>query len=276
MVAKINRIVSFGDSFILGSEIKDNHDGRLAWPGLIAQRLDLEYQTLAWPGCSNDAIARQIFTYFARNSCQGVLAVINWTWAMRWDFYLSKVKEWIGLGPTCAPEKLKDQLDREQATDLITIYQRYVGPAHEWNQYRSLQAIMAAQKFLEHNNIPNIQTYMDRELFMVPTTLSRLEHYNAFRDPAWPDVSTEADFNRLSAHIRDELDSDYYKISDPDYIQLMQKQVWPVMQDFDGQTFLEWSRGRGYKITPPPGDHPLIQAHQAAADHWQLKYQQFL
>ena len=276
MVATITRIVSFGDSFIYGSEIEDNRDGSLAWPGLIAQQLGLEYQTLAWAGCSNDAIARQIFTYFAQHPSSGVLAVINWTWCMRWDFYLTGVQEWIGLGPTCAPEKLKDQLDREQATDLIETYRRHVSSAHEWNQYRSLQAIMAAQRFLEHHGIVNIQTYMDRELFMPPQAPSRLEHYAAFRDPAWPDVKTEADLDTLPAHIRTELDSDYYNLSDPDYIQLMQKQTWPAMQDFDGQTFLEWSRSRGYEITPPPGDHPLAQAHEAAAEYWLPRYQQLL
>lgn len=276
MVAKITRIVSFGDSFIYGSEIEDNRDGNLAWPGLIAQQLGLEYKTLAWAGCSNDAIARQVFTYFAQHSTAGVLAVINWTWCMRWDFYLTGVQEWIGLGPTCVPEKLKDQLDREAATDLIETYRRHVSSAHEWNQYRSLQAIMAAQRFLEQHGIINIQTYMDRELFMPPQAPSRLEHYAAFRDPAWPDITTEADIDTLPAHIRAELDRDYYNLADPDYIQLMQKQTWPAMQDFDGETFLEWSRSRGYEITPPPGDHPLAQAHKAAAEYWLPRYQQRL
>jgi hypothetical protein len=272
MVAKISRIASFGDSFIYGSEIPDNYDGSRAWPGLIAQELGLSYTTRAWAGCSNDAIARQIFTYFAQNSRQGVLAVINWTWCMRWDFYLSGVKEWIGLGPTCVPDKLKDQLDREAATDLIQIYGRHVSPAHVWNQYRSLQAIMAAQRFLEQHDIPNIQTYMDRELFMPPQSPSRLEHYEAFRDPTWPDIKEESDIDSLPGSIRAELDANYYSLADPDYIQLMQQQTWPVMQDFDGRTFLEWSRDHGYEITPPPGDHPLKQAHQAAAEFWIDQY----
>jgi len=41
---------------------------------------------------------------------------------------------------------------------------------------------------------------------------------------------------------------------------------------FEGQTFLEWSRGRGYPVTPTPFDHPLAAAHEAAAD---LCYDQY-
>lgn len=272
MVAKVKTIASFGDSFIYGSELQDNKGGSRAWPGLIAQELGCDYTTLAITGCTNEAIARQIFTYFARHPSSGVLAVINWTWCMRWDFYLSGVKEWIGLGPTCVPDKLKDQLDRDQATGLIDLYGRHVSHAHVWNQYRSLQAIMAAQRFLDLHQIPNIQTYMDRELFMPPLSPSRLEHYKAFRDPAWPNIKEESDIDSLPGSIRAELDANYYSMADPDYIQLMQQQTWPVMQNFDGRTFLEWSRDHGYKITPLPGDHPLEQAHQAAAEFWIDQY----
>jgi hypothetical protein len=276
LVAKVRTIASFGDSFIYGSELQDNKDGSRAWPGLIAQELGCNYTTLAVVGCTNEAIARQIFTYFSAHDTQDTLAVINWTWCMRWDFYLQQVKEWVGLGPTCAPEKLKDQLDRAEATELIKFYNTHVDQAHAWNQYRSLQAIMSAQRFLDAHGIKNIQTYMDRELFMPPMAPSRLEHYHAFRDAAWPNIVDESQLDTLPEHIRLELDQDYNSMADPEYIQVMQKMTWTAMQDFDGQTFLEWSRSRGYEVTPPPGDHPLEQAHQAAAEYWKTQYQQQL
>ena len=276
MVAKIKTIVSFGDSFILGSEIIFNTDGSRAWPGLIAGELGCDYITLAVPGCTNEAIARQIFTYFSAHSTKDTLAVINWTWCMRWDFYLQHVKEWVGLGPTCVPDKLKDQLDQAEATDLIKFYNTHIDQAHVWNQYRSLQAIMAAQYFLKIHNIRNIQTYMDRELFMPPTTPSRLEHYHAFRDDSWPDITEELQLDTLPSHIRSELDQNYNSIADPEYIQTLQQTTWSEMQDFNGKTFLEWCRTHGYEITPPPGDHPLQTAHRAAADFWIEQYRKLI
>ena len=276
LVAMLKVIASFGDSFIYGSEIKDNNDGSRAWPALAAQELGYNYETMAVAGCTNEAIARQIFTYFSSHKTQNTLAVINWTWCIRWDFYLFATKVWAGLGPTCVPDKLKQQLDEAQATKLIKFYNTNVADSHEWNQYRSLQAIMAAQSFLREHNIKNIQTYMDRELFMPPATPSRLEHYQAFKDPSWPTIVNESQLKKLPQEIKLELDQDYNNIADPEYIQLMQRMVWPDMQDFDGKTFLEWSLAGGYKITPPPGDHPLEQAHRAAADFWKKRYKQQL
>ena len=276
LVAEVKTIVSFGDSFIYGSEIKNNIDGSRAWPGLIAQKLDCDYTTLAVEGCTNEAIARQIFTYFSSHNAKDTLAVINWTWCMRWDFYLFGVKDWAGIGPTCVPDKLKKQLDRAQATELIKFYNTHVANSHEWNQFRSLQAIVAAQSFLRTHGICNIQTYMDRELFMPPAQPSRLEHYRAFRDASWPDIIELAQLETLPKHIQLEVEQDYCNIADPAYIQALQRMTWTEMQDFNGQTFLEWSRSCGYEITPPPGDHPLEQAHHEAANLWHSKYQQKL
>lgn len=44
----------------------------------------------------------------------------------------------------------------------------------------------------------------------------------------------------------------------------LQEYVKPCMKDFDGQTFLEWSRSQGFAESA--AWHPLEQAHLAAAD----------
>lgn len=269
-------IVSFGDSFIYGSELQNNHDGFQAWPGLIASKLNCKYKTLAIPGCGNEAIARQVFTYFSSNTTQNTLAVINWTWCMRWDFYLSSVQEWIALGPTCVPDKLKNILNKSDSQELISFYRNYISDSHAWNQLRSLQAVIATQTFLDNNNIKNIQTYMDRSLFMPSFKGSRIEHYNAFKDPSWPNIQFEDELDTLTEHIKTEVDQDYQTIADPQYIQTLQKIARNKIQDFNGLTFLEWSRSNGYKVTESPGDHPLEDAHYAASNLWMSKYQEQL
>lgn len=52
----------------------------------------------------------------------------------------------------------------------------------------------------------------------------------------------------------------------PDYIRQLQLNAETHLKDFNGQTFLEWSRAQGY----PESQHwhPLESAHRAAAEHW--------
>jgi hypothetical protein len=159
------KIVSFGDSFIFGSELENNDNGSQAWPGLIAQQLNLEYETCAIPGCGNESITRQIITYFSNNSCDNVLAVVNWTWAVRWDFYISTKEHWTTLGLTCVPSKLSEYVAESEAARIIDFYRDYPGNSTLWDKFRSLQTIYAAQQFLSLLGVTAIQTYMDAELW---------------------------------------------------------------------------------------------------------------
>ena len=270
------KIVSFGDSFIFGSELLDNDLGHRAWPGLLASQLGVDYETCAVPGCGNEAIARQIYNYFSKHSKQNTLAVVNWTWSMRWDFYMTHTDTWVTLGPTCVPKKLYQHLEHGQAEHLIEFYNNYTGAGITWNNYRSLQAIFAAQQFLKINQIPTIQTYMDTGLFSKFNTGDRVEHYNSYKDASWPPVESLSDIDALPDNIKQELDQDYNKVIVPEYIDTLQDLTSADLKSFEGQTFLEWSRSRGYPVTPAPYDHPLEQAHQAATDLWHDHYQQVI
>jgi len=272
----MKKIVSFGDSFIFGSELKNNTDGSLAWPGLIANKIGVDYETCAVAGFGNESIARQIYTYFSKNSKENTLAVINWTWGMRWDFYITHTRTWVTLGPTCAPEKLYQHFKHNEAEHLIQFYKTYIGGSDIWHQYRSLQTIYAAQQFLKANQIPVIQTYMDRSLFDKINKGDRVEHYNSYKDPSWPDVTTADDLEQLPTSIKQELDQDYNKIVVPEFIETLQDLTFPDLLLFEGQTFLEWSRSRGYQVTPAPYDHPLEQAHQTAAELWLDHYKKII
>jgi len=159
------KIVSFGDSFIWGSELTNNHDGSRAWPGLCAQKLGCEYATLAVPGCGNDNIARQIFQYFSNNPSTDTLAVINWTWMQRWDFYVSAADAWTTLGPTCVPVKLTQYWSQDQAAGVIDFYSQHAGNSILWNRWRNLQTISSVQNYLLAQGIVNIQTCMDSMLY---------------------------------------------------------------------------------------------------------------
>lgn len=160
----MKKIVGFGDSFVFGSELKNNADGSKAWPGLVAKELGYDYYTSAVPGCGNDHIARQIYTWFSNNSPVDTLAVINWTWMSRWDFYIVEHETWITLGPTCVPEKLKGTVEETQAHDMVNFYHNRINSSILWNKFRNLQTIYAVQQYLNQKGIESVQTYMDYEL----------------------------------------------------------------------------------------------------------------
>lgn len=270
------KIVSFGDSFIRGTELQNNDDCSKAWPGLIAQRLNADYQTCGIIACGNESIARQVYEYFSINSKEKTLAIINWTWGMRWDFFLPEKDSWITLGPTCVPGRLQIHLTELEANKLINFYQTYTGVRDEWNHFRSLQAMWGVINFLEQNNIPAIHTYMDREIFSKKNQGDKVEHYMSYRDPSWPDVSIEEDIAKLPAHIQEELEYDYNRKKIPPYIDTLQDLVIKSMQTWNGNTFLEWSRNNGHPVTPVPAEHPLETAHNAAADFWYSDYKQIV
>jgi hypothetical protein len=269
----MKKIISFGDSFVFGNELSDNPDGNRAWPGLVASDLGCDFETLAVAGCGNENIARQIYTYFSNNSSQNTLAIINWTWCMRWDFFLPSSDCWITLGPTCVPGKLEHLIGTEKATELVGFYKNHAESSHIWNVFRSLQAIYGVQCWLKQRGIQSVQTYMDTSLIEnVP--LDRVEHYLAYKDPAWPTVTAQQDLLALPLNIIDEVDKNFHSQAMPDYVIDLQQLIKPDLETFEGKTFLDWSYHKQFAVTELL--HPLEQAHRAAANLWHDRYQQIL
>lgn len=265
------KIVGFGDSFILGSELLFA-DGRRAWPARAAKTLGIEYETVAMAGVGNEAIAQQIFEYFCTNDHNNTLAVVNWTWHMRWDFWINKHRVWVGLGPTCVPEKLYALVDQPAAQEMIRFYNQYIEPNEVMNKQRSLMAIYAAQRYLYCNNIKNIQTYMDTNIW--DTSDDRLKHYLAYRDPEWPVIKNADEIMTLPESIKNECERAYLQSQSSPCIKMLQDLTRPHLENFDGYDFLTWSRLKGFAISDLL--HPLQQAHDAAAEYWLPRYRDML
>jgi hypothetical protein len=53
------------------------------------------------------------------------------------------------------------------------------------------------------------QRFQDRK---IKNTVSRLEHYMAFRAPAWPDIVSEDQIDQLPVNIKQEVEIDYVKV----------------------------------------------------------------
>ena len=257
---------------MLGNELC-RQDGTETWPGLIARDLGVDYATMAEAGCGNEAIARQIYTYFSQNKSDGTLAVINWTWCMRWDFFLVDANLWVTLGPTCVPGKLEHLVGIDTANHLVDFYHAHTSRSDIWNRFRSLQTMYAVQCWLRDRGIQSIETYMDPSIIDA-TAGDRLEHYHAVKDPAWPDLSHVQDLDSLPDHIKDEITSDYEKQMMPQYITALQLKVRERLKTFQGRTFLEWANDNGFPVTELL--HPLEPAHKAAADYRRNLYRALL
>ena len=155
------KIVSFGDSFLAGTELKREAH---SWASIAAEKLNVEYETFAQAGCGNESITKQILTYFSVPR-ENTLAIINWTWGLRYDFYLHGKEVWLPLCPSNHEVILKQFLKSDEASKISDFYLNYAGKSILWDRWRSLQTIYTSQQFLNNKNIPSIQTYMDYNLW---------------------------------------------------------------------------------------------------------------
>jgi hypothetical protein len=121
-------IVAGGDSFVFGSELADCPDGRrisfsrYTFPALLADSDD-KYVCAAYPGNSNDDIARELRTVLEK--IPGIpFVVVCWTWPSRDKVYTSgrvikefqQYCEYHGLPYmfTCADNCLLDVIDKSK------------------------------------------------------------------------------------------------------------------------------------------------------------------
>jgi len=148
----IRQIVSFGDSFIYGSDLSDCRDrpSSLTWPAIAARDLGLDYWCRALGGCGNTVILTQILDTIHKlgNSC---LYVINWTWIDRFDYTDPVTGMWHTVRPSLDNEAIDAFYYRNMHHDL-------------GDKLRSCSAVELAIKSLQSNRCKFVMTYMDPAL----------------------------------------------------------------------------------------------------------------
>ena len=102
-----------------------------------------------------------------------------------------------------------------------------------WNLHRNFQQIHSTISLLKQNNIDFIMTCLD-------TQYSRT--YNNIRPPA---TAFSTNWKPAASNL--------------------QKQVLPHIVDFEGMSFLEWSKHNSFETGP--NSHPLEEAHAEAANY---------
>jgi hypothetical protein len=105
-----------------------------------------------------------------------------------------------------------------------------------WNLHRNLQQIHSTISLLKQNNIDFIMTCLD-------------PHYSFTHNDMRPSGPGYASWTNA--------------------ISSLQEQVVPHIIDFEGMSFLEWSKHNSFELGP--NGHPLEQAHTAAANYIQKR-----
>lgn len=286
-----HKIVSFGDSFVFGTELNDNEDGSKSWIGLAAEQLGVDYETFAVPGCGNELIARQIYSYFSKNTNTNVLAIINWTWASRWDFYLLKeIKKKLSY-----KQILEDQYNIIAGVNWPPYHeftQGIIGDnkkiQDEINQFVDSLEITEPGKWftLGDSCVPeklkwiNNDTDANNILNFYKTYMKQSVLWNNFRNLQTINSVQQYIENKKINVIQTYMDYELFKknelLSDESIIEL-QNQLSKKLQLFDQNlNFLDWAKLKKFEITPPPGDHPLESAHVEACSLWIDRYKEKL
>jgi hypothetical protein len=173
-------IIAAGDSFVYGSE--------LASPANTFTALLGADKCIAWPGFSNDAIARTTIERCEQDIVDGV--IVSWTFPGRYEFRFAydtgQLKSpWYCINAWTIKQDVKDieqefvtkdkiildaQLEsirRAQKTgvaDFAQTFYAHVGSTEYWEVYSSLKEIVYLQNYLRIKNIPYMFTCADNSI----------------------------------------------------------------------------------------------------------------
>jgi hypothetical protein len=242
------RVISFGDSFIYGSELVDDFGtitsetvvcnidkypekykilyqratgqdstkfderaSQLTWPALLAKSINASYLCLASPGASNQTILRQILSQLD-NLSPDDFVIIGWTYINRWDFFSDN--EWVTIRP-------------DSTNQLSKVYLKYM-QSELWDKFETLKSMVLVSSLLRDRGIGNLITCQDTLIF-------------------------DSEFN-----------TDLYITS-------LQKEVCNDVVWFNNTGFYDWAVSQNFPCGEENG-HPLEEAHQAAFEYIRDNY----
>jgi hypothetical protein len=250
-------ILVAGDSFVYGSELTD---ATQTFPKLLAGT----YEDVSWPGYSNDAIARTVIERCEQGGVTGV--VVSWTFSGRYEFRFTydtrqKKSPWYSINAwtikddaseiekefvTSNDSILKEQIktiNRAQETGISEFarsFYKHVGSSEYWEIYTTYKEIVYLQNYLKLKAIPYMFTCADTYMFYPSSAI----------DTTLKSLFGQIDFTKW-----------YF---------------FPEGAEWETTTprgFYQWAIENKYPIGTT---HPLEQAHQAAAELIQEKFNELV
>jgi len=258
-------IVAGGDSFVYGSELADcvGMESASTFPALLAE--GGTYICSAWPGAGNDAIARRVIDYCENITHEHLGVVVSWTFPGRYEFRFAydtgqRTGSWYSINAWTAVEDIaairQDFVNQDEGiyqdhrrnierakslglSDFAEVFYRHVGSTEYWEVYSSLKEIVYLQNYLKLKRIPYLFTCADNSVL-----------YN----------HTVSNADASIKSLLKQLDMDHW--------------FWFPPGTGHNQTqqprgFYQWAVENKYPIGTT---HPLEQAHRAAAELMQEKF----
>ena len=153
----IDKIITFGDSFLYGSDLKDcpksdnfrKNFSNLTWPALIAKKLRLDYESYSLGGVGNQFIMEWILD----SNLDNALVIINWTWIDRFDYHSNADRNHPYKTITPGIE-----------SDISKFYYKNLH-SEMTDKLRNLSFIYTSLQFIIERGNPFISTAMDHLLF---------------------------------------------------------------------------------------------------------------
>lgn len=202
-------IIAAGDSFVYGSELQSPANTFTALLGAD--------ECVAWPGYSNDAVARTTIERCEKGGVTG--AIVSWTFPSRYEFRFAYNTEqrkspWYSINPWTAKtdidsivdefvtndndilEAQKETIKRARNTgvaDFADVFYKHVGETEYWEVYSSLKEIVYLQNYLSIKGIPFMFTCADNSIFdnhtvndadsVIKSLLNQIDHNKWFWFP---------------------------------------------------------------------------------------------
>jgi hypothetical protein len=174
-------IIAAGDSFVYGSELQSLNS---TFTSLLGAK-----ECVAWPGYSNDAIARTTIERCEQGGVSGV--IVSWTFPGRYEFRFAydtqqKKSPWYSINAWTIKKEIdsikqefvsenqeilfaqKQTIERAQQTGVANfadVFYKHVGGTEYWEIYSTLKEIVYLQNYLVINNIPFMFTCADNSIF---------------------------------------------------------------------------------------------------------------
>lgn len=259
-------VVGCGDSFVFGTELRDQTYGtpsKNTFPALLAQDAGLPYACTAKAGASNSTIARHTLNYCETHKDIEKYLIVSWTFANRFEFKfeesnwsndggwesinvwnLQEAEEIRNQFKNFDEKTLQDQLRTNARFKRTGLYEfsksffKHVASYEYWETYNSLRDIVLLQNYLDLNKISYIFTFADNSLIDNYTTNN-------------PDTSISSLLNQIKL-------PDWFSFSGD-----------PNMDGKHRKGFYQWALENKYKIG---ATHPLEGAHADAAQLMKEKF----
>ena len=172
-------LVAGGDSFIWGTDLADHkhtrQDGHSnsTWPAQLATEYSMEYRCAAWPGLSNNEVARRVLEQCELiNDPDNTTVVVQWTFPWRFCYRCADIG-WYTFDLQVVTKKFQDawtekeikRLEKIGVLEFAHSFYKSIGSTEYWPVYDTIREILLLQGYLKSKNINYMFTAADNCLF---------------------------------------------------------------------------------------------------------------